>query len=723
MSWDRFDIFAVPAPEFHLAHRDFVRDLGGLFVVLAEKSQPPEDSPADQLSDGQPRLWSPDFPQETGVWLHISDSLGSEVGAPGVATLFTGKAEVGQDMRTSMAQIVAEELRVEASQVRVVLGDTGLTPYDVGTFGSRSTPITGVHCRFAAMAARELLLSLAAQQAQVEPQVLVAARGRVCHKATSRSFGFGELGRGLTRARRIECEAQPTPAHQWTVAGHSAPRANARHMATGEHRYAADVRRPEMLWGKVLRPPAFGATLQVLDDHEARAMPGVMVAREGDFVAVAAPHPELAKRALASLRATWTQPAHALSSDSYRYFRNNSDAVQGARNSEPHLVGSLAQGLEMADHIIEAEYRVAFIAHAPLEPRAALAEWEGENLTVWTGTQRPFGVRAELAQAFEMPEPSIRVIVPDTGSGYGGKHTGEAAIEAARLARAAQRPVKLVWTREEEFTWAYFRPGGLIEARVGFKSDGTLTAWEFHNLNSGSSGIRTPYEVAHQHIEFHSVESPLRQGSYRALAATANHFARESLMDEIAHALGRGPLEFRLQNLRDERLRAVLQAAVERFGWGSRPESSESGRGCGLALGTEKGGYVATCAQVSVRDGEVRVERLVTAFECGAIINPDGLRNQVEGCVIQGMGGALFEAIRWGEGRIETNCFSRYRVPRFSDMPVLETILLDRQDLPSAGAGEAPIITVAPAIGNAIFAASGVRPRSMPMSAQALSAS
>lgn len=717
MSWDRFDIFAVPAPEFHLMHRDFVQEPGGLFIVLAEKSQPPADSPADQLSDGQPRGWSPDFPQETGVWLHI----GQDEHAASAVTLFTGKAEVGQDVRTSMAQIVAEELRVQASEVRVVLGDTGLTPYDVGTFGSRSTPITGVHCRFAAIAAREMLLDLASVQAQCERQVLVASQGRVRHKATGRSFGFGELARDITTARRIECQAAVTPAQNWSVAGQSAPRASARDMATGEHRYASDLRRPEMLWGKVLRPPSFGARLQVLDDSAARAMSGVIVARDGAFIGVAAEHPDTAERALASLQATWTQPDHAPGSDTSEYFRNNTDAVQGARNSEPHIVGSVAEGLRQADHVIEARYHIAFIAHAPLEPRAALAEWEaqreGDRLTVWTGTQRPFGVREELARAFEMPEASIRVIVPDTGSGYGGKHTGEAAIEAARLARVAGRPVKLVWTREEEFTWAYFRPGGLIEAKVGFQSDGTLMAWEFHNLNSGSSGIRTPYNVAHQHIEFHEVESPLRQGSYRALAATANHLARECLMDEIAHRLGCEPLEFRLRNLRDERLRAVLQAAAERFGWGARPEV---GRGFGLAVGTEKGGYVATCAQVCVRGGEIKVERLVTAFECGAIINPDGLRNQVEGSVVQGMGGALFEAIRWSQGRIESNCFSRYRVPRFSDMPTLETVLLDRRDLPSAGAGEAPIITAAPAIGNAIFAASGVRLRSLPMALEAV---
>jgi isoquinoline 1-oxidoreductase len=293
-------------------------------------------------------------------------------------------------------------------------------------------------------------------------------------------------------------------------------------------------------------------------------------------------------------------------------------------------------------------------------------------------------------------------------------HTGEAAVEAARLARAAGRPVKLVWTREEEFTWAYFRPAGVIEIASGARRDGTLTAWEFHNYNSGGSGIRTPYEVPHQAIEFHAADSPLRPGSYRALAATANHFARESHMDELAHALHLDPLEFRLKNLKDDRLRAVLQAAAAAFGWGRKTGSE---RGSGLAVGTEKGGYVATCAEVAVdrSSGRVHVVRAVSAFECGAVINPDHLKNQVEGAMIMGLGGALFEAIEFEDGKIVNPRFSRYRVPRFRDAPEIEVVLVDRKDLPPAGAGETPIVGIAPAVGNAIFDAAGIRIRSMPM--------
>jgi nicotinate dehydrogenase subunit B len=309
----------------------------------------------------------------------------------------------------------------------------------------------------------------------------------------------------------------------------------------------------------------------------------------------------------------------------------------------------------------------------------------------------------------------VRVIVPDTGSAYGGKHTGDAALEAARLARAAGHPVKIVWTREEEFTWAYFRPAGVIEIKSGMSADGTLTAWGFHNYHSGASGIETPYVVANQHTEFHAVPPILRSGSYRGLAATANHFARETHMDDLARTAQIDPLEFRLKNLSDSRLRGVLEAATKSFAWPRK--KTREGQGFGLAVGNEKGSYVATCAEVAVdrASGSVHVVRLVEAFECGAIVNPDGLRNQVVGAMIQGLGGALFESVEFENGHILNPRFSRYRVPRFLDVPEIEAILLDRKDIPSAGAGETPIMAVAPAIGNALFDATGVRLRCLPL--------
>jgi isoquinoline 1-oxidoreductase len=450
-------------------------------------------------------------------------------------------------------------------------------------------------------------------------------------------------------------------------------------------------------------------------DTQKAEQAGASVVHDGNFVGVAAASIEAATTAVAAIHAEWKSEPQPSSKELFDYLRKNTaEGNDPTGDGDRYDVGAVDQALSAADHRLQQTYTVSYIAHVPLEPRAALAKWDGDNLTVWTGTQRPFGVRGQLAEAFRISEDRVRVFMPDTGSGYGGKHTGETAIEAARLARAAKRPVKVVWTREEEFTWAYFRPAGVIDVTSGTRGDGTITAWEFHNYNSGSAGIRTYYDIPNQRIVFHATNSPLRQGSYRALAATANHFARESHMDEIAHTVRMDPLEFRLKNLKDERLRAVFEAAAKQFSWG---KSKTAGQGFGMGGGYEKLGNIATFAEVQVdqKSGDVKVVRVVSAFECGAIVNPDGLRNQIEGSNVQGLGGALFEAIEFDNGKILNGRMSEYRVPRFSDLPVLETVLLDRKDIPSVGAGECPMIGLAPAIANAIFDATGVRLRSLPL--------
>ncbi len=579
------------------------------------------------------------------------------------------------------------------------------------------------HLRKVAAAARELLVDRAAAGWGVERGALRVDGGAVADPATGRALGFGALAGGGALEEEYGDDAPITPPARWTVAGRSAPAVDGRAIVTGRRRYTPDLARPGLLVGMVLRAPRSGARLAALDMAAAAALPGVAIVRVDDFVGVVAPDRQAAGAALGAIRAEWAGGERHDARDLFASLRAQpAPAGGGGRPGRPqrHEVGSVEEGRAAAARTLARTYNVAYIAHAPLEPRAAVAEWHDGRLTVWTGTQRPFGVRDELARAFGLPEADVRVVVPETGGAYGGKHTGEAAIEAARLARAVGRPVKLVWTREEEFTQAYFRPAGSIDIASGVGADGGLVAWECHNYNSGASGLRTPYDVPHQRSEFHPAPAPLRQGSYRALAATANHFAREVHMDELAGALGLDPLAFRLRNLQDDRLRAVLEAAAARFGWGRAPAAP--GHGSGIAGGTEKGSYVATCAEVAVdrAGGQVRVVRVVQAFECGAIVNPDGVRNQVVGAIIQGIGGALFEAVDFADGIILTDRFSRYRVPRFADVPPIDIVLLDRPDLPSAGAGETPIVGIAPAIGNAIHAATGRRLRSLPLAPHGL---
>jgi isoquinoline 1-oxidoreductase len=474
-----------------------------------------------------------------------------------------------------------------------------------------------------------------------------------------------------------------------------------------------------MLYGRVLRPTAFNAKLVSLDSKKAEQLANTKVVHDGDFVGVAASDPESAEHALSQLKAEWSAPEQISEASLFDYLRKNTDTEsRGFGGRSNHETGSVAPAMGSAAKTLSQTYTVAYIQHAPLEPRAAVAEWQEDRLTVWTGTQRPFAVRDELAASFRISNRQVRVIVPDTGSAYGGKHTGECAVEAARLAKASGKPVKVVWTREEEFTWAYFRPAGVIDVKSGIAGDGTLVAWEFHNYNSGPAGIDTPYNVANKKIEFHPTKNPpLRQGSYRGLAATANHFARESQMDELAQLANLDPLDFRLKNLKDTRLRAAFETAAQRFSWGKLKATPE--RGFGIAGGFEKGGYLATCAEIAIdrRSGQIRITRVVQAFDCGAVINPKGLDNQISGAIVQGIGGAMFEAIHFQNGRVTNPRFSRYRVPRFVDAPQIEVELINRKDQPSMGAGETPLMGLAPAVAGAIASATGVRWRSLPLMA------
>lgn len=657
---ERYELLAGPAYNFPLDRRGFFKTLGGGIVVA---------SFLRAQESGGGRRGGQAAPKEISAWLHIDRA--------GAVTAYTGKVEVGQNARTSLTQAVAEELGAPMSAIEMVMGDTDRTPFDMGTFGSLTTPQMIPQLRKAAAAARQLLPA-----------------------GEWKSIDFSKIDEsmnGVTTASVMKATSQ------WTVLGTSPHKIHGREIVTGKHRYTPDMKMPGMVFGRILRPERFNAKLVSLEAIAAKEMPGVTVVEDKDFVGVTAPTPSAAAGALAVLKAEWKAPEQTSSRTLFADLRQTKETGRGATET-----GSVEKAMAEADKKLERTYTVAYIAHAPMEPRAAVASWSGDKLTVWTGTQRPFGVRSELAQVFHIPEANIRVIMPDTGSGYGGKHTGEAAIEAARLAKSAGKPVKLVWTREEEFTWAYFRPAGVIDVRSAVDNAGRLTAWEFHNYNSGTSAIDTMYEVPNKKIQFHPVDAPLRSGSYRGLAGTANHFARECHMDEMAALAGVEPLEFRLRNLKDERLRAVLNAAADKFGWGKG--------NFGIAGGFEKGSYVATCAEVRVEPGKpTRVVRVVQAYECGAVVNPDQLRNQNEGAVIMGLGGALFESINFENGKILNPHFARYRVPRFRDVPRIEIVLVDRKDLPPAGAGETPIMTLAPAIANAIHAATGERLRSMPL--------
>ena len=694
---DRYELKEKSSYHFTMNRRSFFEVLGSGIAITFSLT----NAIGKTLTDGVPE-------DQVAAWIHV--------GEKGNVTIYSGKAEVGQNIRTSLAQIVAEELPVPLDKIDMVLGDTELTPYDRGTFGSRSIPYMGPQLRKAAASARELLIDMAATKWNVDRSTLFMEDGVVNSRSSKQSIQIGDLTKGQKLLKPVNDTVEVTAAKDWKISGTSVKKVRGESFVTGKHKYVSDMNLPGMLHGKILRAPAYGATLISADVSAAKSMPGVTVVKDGDFVGVVAQHVSTVDKALKSIKAEWTLTPQPSRNEIFDYIRKHAEKSGDGQGS----AGNVETAFTAGDIKIEKSFTVDYIAHAPLEPRAGVAQWTGNKLTVWTGTQRPFGVQEDLAETFGIPKENIRVIQPDTGSGYGGKHSGEAGIEAARLAKDAAKPVKVVWTREDEFTWAYFRPAGVIDVRASASKNGTLTSWEFHNYNSGGSGIETPYEVANKKIQFHRMDSPLRQGSYRGLAATANVFARESIMNDLALELKLDPLQFRLKNLQEQRMKDVLEAAASKFGWSSiKPVANH---GFGIGCGDEKGSYVATCAEIAVDPSNqlTKVVRVVVAFECGAIINPEHLKNQIQGAVIQGLGGALFERVDFKDGKILNASFSKYRVPRFGDTPELDVVMLDRKDIPSLGAGETPILGIAPAIRNAIVHATGKRIYTLPLTADGL---
>jgi len=689
--------------DFAMDRRRFVQVLGaGLVIAVGGGSAWAQDRGGRGGRGGSPSA--------VAARIHLAND--------GTITVLTGKIEMGQGARTELAQAAAEELRVAVGQVQMVMGDTSLVPDDGVTAGSRTTPATVPAVRQGAAAARNLLLDLAARKWNVERNTLEVRDGRITHTASQRTLTYADLARSGEAAevfkQSVPNDVTLTAVEKWRVMGTSVPRPNRRDLVTGVHKYPSDHTRPGMLYGKVLRAPSYGAKLLSVDLSPAQAMTGVVVVRDGAFVGVAASTTFVAEQALRAVAETakWESAPHPSSREIFDYLRQG---VRGGVPKNPH-----SEELAQAARKLQATYHVAYVQHAPMETRVALAEWNEGKLTVWTGTQAPFGYHSELVRTFSLPNENVRVIVPDFGGGFGGKHTAEAAIEAARLAQAAGKPVLLRWTREEEFTWAYFRPAAVIDAEASLDASGKLTSWHFININSGGAAVDTPYRAGKASSRFIGSNPPLRQGSYRTLAATANNFARECFMDELAAAAGADPLDFRLAHLENARLRAVLEEAARRFNWRERVKQKQPNTGVGLACGTEKGSYVAGCVEIAINrtQDQISVRRVCEVFECGAVVNPDNLLAQVQGCIIMGLGPALREEMRFADGKMRNAVFSTYPVPRFADVPELDIHLLNRPDLPSAGGGETPIIAIAPAIANAVFHATGRRIRSMPIRLQ-----
>jgi isoquinoline 1-oxidoreductase len=633
-------------------------------------------------------------------------------------TCFSGKIEMGQGINTSLAQMAADELGVTLSSVEMVMGDTALCPWDGGTFGSRSTKEYGVALRQAAAEARAVLLELAAERLGVTPDMLVVREGVISHRNNAaQRISYAEVARGQKIQRLLDSTATVEPRNRHTVSGQPTARTDTKVKVTGEAQFTGDMRPPGMLYAKILRPPAHGATLNHVDTSGAEKIEGVRVIEDGDLIAVLHEFPDEAEKALRRVRAEYDIPKPKV--DNTNVFGHLVDSAP-----EPELVteqGNIGQGRRLSVDAFESSYYNHYVAHAPIEPHTAVAQIEGNKATIWASTQTPFRARDAVADMLGLAPESVRVITPFVGGGFGGKGRNQQVMEAARLARLARRPVQVAWTREEEFFFDSYRPAAVVNLRTGLDGGNRITFWDYEVLFAGRRSSEPIYDIPHYRVlsrgswRASDDAHPFNVGAWRAPASNTNVFAMESQVDIMAAAAGVNPLDFRQANLTDPRMRRVLGAAAESF---ARTFSrAPSGRGYGVACTNYHGTYVATIAEVSVtkRTGQVRVERVVCAQDMGEVINPKGARQQIEGCVTMGLGYALSEELRFRGGEILDRNFDTYQLPRFSWAPEIRTVLVDNPELGPQGCGEPAITPMGAVIANAIFDAVGARVYELPM--------
>ena len=645
-----------------------------------------------------------------------------QIGADGRVTCLVGRVELGQGPQTAFAQLVADELAVGFDSVNVIMGDTDVCPWDVGTFGSQSMRILGPIVREAAAEARVVLLQMAAEQFKVPVERLQVSDGVITDAAQGKHVTYGELVQGKRIERHLPNVPLKSPA-DFKVIGKPARRKDAVEKVTGKAKYTGDIRVPGMVYARILRPPAHGATRKDVDTTAAEKIQGVQVVKDGDLIAVIHERPDVAEKALGLIKAQFERKETGLNDKTiFDHLVKNATPPQVMKES-----GNLADAEKLAEPF-ELTYFHSYGAHAAMETQSALATIENGKATVWAATQIPFILRDKVAQALGFPKQNVRIITPYVGGGFGGKTNGQNCAEAVRLAKLVGKPVQLVWSRAEDFQYERFRPAAVVKIRSGMTADGKIVSWDFKVYAAGDWGSVTFYDIPNQRttavpitgIAWQKMDTagglhPFNVGPWRMPGVNTSTFARESHMDVLASKAGVDPVEFRMRHLTDKRMRRVLEAAVKQFGW--KPTRAPSNQGIGVACGTWYKTYVATVLQVEVdkSTGKVQVERVATAVDAGIIVNPEITHQQIEGCVSMGIGYALSEEVRFSNGEVLAKNFDTYEIPRFSTMPKIEAVLIDNPELAPDGIAEPPIITMGAAIANAIHDATGVRLFQLPM--------
>lgn len=630
----------------------------------------------------------------------------------GAVSAFSGKVDFGQGLRTAFAQIVADELDVPIDRVRVVLGDTDQVPFDFGTFGSHSVAQEAPLLRKAAAFARQQLLERASKKLGVPVDKLDTGEGAVV--ADGQRLAYGDLVALTPLNGSVPERVRLMPDTRRRYAGSPMPHVEAREIVTGSATFVADLRLEGMARGAMVRPPSRGAKLRSVDDAAAKKMPGVIaVVRQGDLLGVVAEREEQARAAAAAVVAEW----HVM-------------PVEGPTAEVPmRSDAETDERLRSAKVRLSQTYVLPPIAPAPIGPSAAVADVRADGATLYVGTHRPFGVREQIAKTIGLPETKVRVVPQITSGTYGRNSAADAPIEAAVLSKGSGRPVLLQWTREEEFAWSPSRPEAVLELTAGLGADGRIVAWRYDEhtnvhtaagldpqvlgVTSGRNAI-PPYAGFPAQVTLHIEPTRLRTANFRSLAAAENVFAIESFIDELALAAGADPVEFRLRHIEDPRFRRVVERVVEVSGW---REPAGSRRGRGFACTIYHGTYVAQVAEVEVSlAGAVRLVKVWCVVDPGQAVNPEGVRNQIEGGIQQSASWTLKEELAHRDGRVTTTGWDAYPIATFRDAPeAIEVLVEGDASAPPTGVGEPGAVPTAAAITNAVFAACGARVRSLPL--------
>jgi nicotinate dehydrogenase subunit B len=697
--------------------RDFMKLLGGGIIVYFTV-----EAPVSAFQQKPPAGGFGRFPGMGNAPADLNGYL--RIGEDGKVTVFTGKIEQGQGNMTALSQMAADELGVSLDSVHIIMGDTDLCPWDMGTFGSMSIRVFGPQLRNAAAEARTILMEMAAEQLKAPVAQLKIDNGMIYAGSDKKnSVTFAQLTKGQKITRKAEQKVAIKPVSEFTLMGTSPLRLDGMEKVTGKAKYAGDIRFPDLLYAKVLRPPAYGATLKSADTSAAEKIPGVVVVKEEDLIAVLHPDPETADKAHSSIKAEFDIPDENVDENTiFDYI-----VAKAAKPQESDRKGDLAAGEKAAATLFEHTYLNGYGAHASIETHTAAAKVDGDKITVWASTQTPFPNQTQIASALKVDAKNVRVITPYVGGGFGGKSAASQAVEAARLAKITGKPVQVSFDRAEEFLFDTFRPAAVVKIKSGLDSAGKICLWDNNIYYAGNRSAEQFYDVPNTLMSTYgswmgmgpSVH-PFATGAWRAPGANINVFARESQIDIMAAKLKVDPLEFRLKNTSDARMRRVLEETAKRFGY--KGAVSPSGRGFGIACAIDAGSYVAEFAEVKIDNGKVKVKRIVAAQEMGISVNPLGSIMQVEGCIMMGLGYALAEDISFKGGTLFTKNFNNYDVPKFSWLPEIDAFIVKNDELAPQGGGEPGICPVGGAIANAIFDAIGVRVFHMPMTPERIKA-